>query len=621
MADSASLTQDVTQLRKSALELAAALVAAGGMDSDPMLEGVTPSASRAIPRVLGRTEDLPEAAKELRDAAKAALSAMDAPPPGSSVLAVPEDLSRPLVVYGCFKPGELGWPLIEHLCDAKPIVLDGFCIRRRDGLALLARREGFRTEAFVLTPTDPAALYDVICKYEPKAQYSWITLEVDGEPANVLLGTEPDNGSEHGPMASWSAASDPAFTGGMRTVRSLYEQAQRRDRSDPLRLYEMEAAYLLLWSIVERYTALRFGPHLDPTKRISLLDEDPVFRAAGQASATTRVEPVYDSRRPTKAPLSFDDGPGSYWYQLRSNLSHRGKSSGSDEERLDQATSGLWRTMRTLLTGHFPGIDIEEPPPRPPFRPAPPVHTRSGPSVELVGLALRRLELALEGDEARRAVTLYHARFTGARFEAAGRTVTATGPVDPEPNRLTIEDLLAPSLLSAPLTPEQMVSILDMGEQIESLFIQLGPDRPLADAEAYDPALPSPTFQAAEGLYSLLRGVQGIGRTRATKLLHRKRPQLLPIWDSVVAAALGYGRANDWLIMQALASTPSVHLRLMELRDILDGTDEAQWAGALSDLRLIDIVVWMRASGAHPVAADLIVTDLDDAVNSPRARQ
>jgi hypothetical protein len=78
--------------------------------------------------------------------------------------------------------------------------------------------------------------------------------------------------------------------------------------------------------------------------------------------------------------------------------------------------------------------------------------------------------------------------------------------------------------------------------------------------------------------------------TRTGKLLARKRPMLLPVYDSVVEAAIAPGDAW-WRIVAAFCSDADRLAALERVR---------RQAGAeyvLSPLRALDVVLWMRYRG------------------------
>jgi hypothetical protein len=96
-------------------------------------------------------------------------------------------------------------------------------------------------------------------------------------------------------------------------------------------------------------------------------------------------------------------------------------------------------------------------------------------------------------------------------------------------------------------------------------------------------------------LWDQLRNFSDVGRTKTSKLMARKRPRLIPIYDSVVAEALGIERSkNTWTLWNEFMKGPGIS----------DFREDAHNAGAahLSDLRIIDIVIWMRRHGASFIA-------------------
>jgi hypothetical protein len=121
--------------------------------------------------------------------------------------------------------------------------------------------------------------------------------------------------------------------------------------------FRLQAVYLLLWSIVERYTALRYGPGLDPAKRIKQLDAAHVFRTAVIEVGAVGSH-VYDARNPAHKVVIQAEGnrAGDYFSQVRSNLSHRGKSAFRDGQLVFNALVQLHDAMRILLAQQVPAI-------------------------------------------------------------------------------------------------------------------------------------------------------------------------------------------------------------------------------------------------------------------------
>ncbi|WP_269456368.1 DUF6308 family protein [Micromonospora auratinigra] len=99
---------------------------------------------------------------------------------------------------------------------------------------------------------------------------------------------------------------------------------------------------------------------------------------------------------------------------------------------------------------------------------------------------------------------------------------------------------------------------------------------------------------AADTAWQLLRGATGIDWVIAGKLLARKRPKLVPVYDRVVSCA--YGSADgfwEWLHGKLLEDGGVLARRLDTLHQ------EAYLPEMVSRLRVLDVVFWMRHRPAH----------------------
>lgn len=92
----------------------------------------------------------------------------------------------------------------------------------------------------------------------------------------------------------------------------------------------------------------------------------------------------------------------------------------------------------------------------------------------------------------------------------------------------------------------------------------------------------------------VLLGHPGIGVARLTKALHRKRPGLIPVCDSVVLNVLGVGAGSksDRIIacMERLRTIGRKHLfRLQELREL-----SKQHRAEMTELRILELLYWVQ---------------------------
>jgi hypothetical protein len=172
-------------------------------------------------------------------------------------------------------------------------------------------------------------------------------------------------------------------------------------------------------------------------------------------------------------------------------------------------------------------------------------------------------------------------QYTGAYFDAWGDAQ--------EEDRFTAEDLVAVSFLSVFVPPMAAHRLLQIeADRFSDLLTAIGPDRDLVtETRTIDETWPARRLNAA------LCGLPGIGPTIASKLCARKRPRLVPIYDSVVAQVTNaYDR--QWEPLRTALQTVSpggqrtLHQRLLDLRERA-GLDER-----ISAIRVYDVVTWME---------------------------
>ncbi|GAB4062443.1 hypothetical protein GCM10028777_02170 [Angustibacter speluncae] len=179
--------------------------------------------------------------------------------------------------------------------------------------------------------------------------------------------------------------------------------------------------------------------------------------------------------------------------------------------------------------------------------------------------------------------------FAGALFDGLDPSgMLADNPRD----HFVVDDILAASLLDVRYGPTAVRTLLGSAPLHEALrAVTL--DRPLWEASTAD-------LDGAILLWRLVRQIDGVGRTRASKLLARKRPHLVPIVDSVIAKALDLGD-ESWIPL-------SVVLRDGQLRETIEALRPTHVSTRISILRLLDVVAWMtRSRSTSAVAVQVAV--------------
>lgn len=189
-----------------------------------------------------------------------------------------------------------------------------------------------------------AQIYESVREFEPRAQYSWdCTTTWSGTPVNVLIGRNPNRGSSRTDKTTFRSRDDLVLTEGVRAVARTLGASRLCDPENPSTFFQVQMAYMLLWSVVERFSALRYGPFREPDDKIRRLGKSHEWaKALHDADLLSEGSSVVDSRNPRdvyrldrRKPLRSLQ----YFYQFRCNLVHRGKGMISDVARLE--TGGL----------------------------------------------------------------------------------------------------------------------------------------------------------------------------------------------------------------------------------------------------------------------------------------
>lgn len=177
--------------------------------------------------------------------------------------------------------------------------------------------------------------------------------------------------------------------------------------------------------------------------------------------------------------------------------------------------------------------------------------------------------------------------FTGRWFDrfAGGGCTPAVA------NVITAADVLALTHLSMSDLSALSVVVLDERATEVSALLRNIPLLAMheVDADQYEAVLGerSPAWR----LWQLLRTCAGDNRwVAASKLLARKRPQLLPVYDSVVADVL-QRPMNVWACLWCWFHSDSGRVAAVEaLRAEVSGIED------ISLLRCLDVVLWMRGT-------------------------
>ncbi len=264
----------------------------------------------------------------------------------------PADIGLPFFAYGLFKPGQLAFfqlrDFVINVTD--PADIPGSLLLR-DGLPIIDPdgHGSVRGALLTLLPERASEAYDRISAMEPDKHYLWREGQVNGKPANVLAGRSPSKGSVACEEAEWNGWDDPLFTAALDVVEETLESQTFEWSLEPL--FRLQMAYLLLWSSIERYVSLRYHLGDKVTAKVVQLAREPAFGNGLRRRVTERRE-VYRADQPSLREVLDPKSPGKavrYYYQVRSNITHRGKGVVRDFELLQNCLKELLPVFREVL--------------------------------------------------------------------------------------------------------------------------------------------------------------------------------------------------------------------------------------------------------------------------------
>ena len=268
-------------------------------------------------------------------------------------MVIPENPLLPFFAYGIFKRGQISYYCIKNFVtnNTKPTSVNGR-LYVRDGIPLLDRSgDDLEIQGELISFKDGCEIeaYQSIVNLEPQKYYRWEVIETTKGQANALLGKSPQKGSIS-ETNNWDSWQDPLFT----TVFEIIEEELAHDEidMDGKTFLRLQMTYMLLWSAIERFVSLRYNFRgKDIRAKILTLAENEKF-----VSQLLRVKAPHRDIYSTdnvEEKFKFDaTNPRAcldYYYQIRCNITHRGKAAIADIKLVRQCLRELGHIFDELI--------------------------------------------------------------------------------------------------------------------------------------------------------------------------------------------------------------------------------------------------------------------------------
>jgi hypothetical protein len=151
----------------------------------------------------------------------------------------------------------------------------------------------------------------------------------------------------------------------------------------------------------------------------------------------------------------------------------------------------------------------------------------------------------------------------------------------------------------ARISAVEIEAILERRDEIERALRNVRSDASLADSTSSIPWIP------LTRLFDAFADVRGVGFSKMTKALHRKRPALIPILDSVVQTYLKTDepgtRPSGPFGERAIELVRSYKRDLDRNRSVLQEVQRelASRTYRLSEVRILDLVIWSLSAATE----------------------
>ena len=268
----------------------------------------------------------------------------------------------PFLAYGSFKPGELRFNLIKQfVVETKPTKVYGL-MKEKDGVPIF-----YTTKTKSYAWFDYAAYeihfkkgheqqaYQIISENEPNSYYTWVNFQ----GANILEGKSRLRGLEEFMDETWSFKHDPYFSQGLLACKEIRKGSRSKMPELHQEYFDFfcnQSAFMLLWTIIERFCTLKYG-NLSPNEKLKSLYTDPEIEWDFVYDIVKRNDSIVRSDK-EKEQLKLNSASSikkilEYYYGLRSNMVHRGKNVFGDINRISDAFDELYQLVEVIIKIHW----------------------------------------------------------------------------------------------------------------------------------------------------------------------------------------------------------------------------------------------------------------------------
>lgn len=276
------------------------------------------------------------------------------------------DITKPFFAYGIFRPGEISFLGIKDcIASIEKSSLNGD-LYWWDGINLfkpsLKSKEIVPGYKIKFKSEKSTQAYDFIEEIEPSLYY-WKIIRDQNVLAGVISYDTLETFHEVECKSVWE---DPYFNlNNGNSVINYLKNYKSKDDFSFLSVFELQMHYLALWSVIERFITLRYGT----TQGRNKLAKSQYFKDKLEEVTKEERRIIYSTQDDKRLILNATNDDRNeaaercrnlsenweleqsiaYYYQIRCNITHRGKALSRDLEIIKKSFNELLQIMEYVL--------------------------------------------------------------------------------------------------------------------------------------------------------------------------------------------------------------------------------------------------------------------------------
>ncbi len=263
----------------------------------------------------------------------------------------PNNKKLPFFAYGFYKPDQIAFHSIKDYVSSVEKVKIKKSVGFINGIPVLDEGYNDMTGWIIRFKNNSEhTAYEIIGNCKRIEFYEWEELTVGNEKVNVL-GPFKNNIKPFitGHTQDYDWKNDDSLKRSMKYLKkNIPKNVQIFYRYSDVEFLELQTLYLLLWSVIDRFTNLRYG--FNVTDNITELAKENYFKNAlknnfKQKSTVFSVQNLKSFTLDPKKPVCSIK----YYYTFRNNIIHNGKDSKADAEKLHKALLGLFNIFNEVF--------------------------------------------------------------------------------------------------------------------------------------------------------------------------------------------------------------------------------------------------------------------------------